>query len=262
MDTRAIDRLRDRRGITLTEMAVTLALLGMLMAGTMMVWSKTQQAYFVGSEAAENQQNVRAAIDFMVRELRATGRDVTVCAFDYAGPTSLDCTAAKAATCVARVGGSYNSCGSVFAMPFANVTASTILIRSDRNDNGTIAGTVNASAGDPGEESVRYALATGAPPCPAGVAACIIRDDGGGPAALVAVDVAGFTLTYYPRPGYPPCSGVPPPSPCPPFASPPATQQDADNVARIRIDIASRSTIAGQPVNRRLQSDVALRNRS
>jgi hypothetical protein len=52
------------------------------------------------------------------------------------------------------------------------------------------------------------------------------------------------------------------PGPCPPFPGPPATQQDADNVARIRIDIASRSTIAGQPVNRRLQSDVALRNRS
>jgi hypothetical protein len=243
-------------------MAVTLALFGLVAAGVLATWAQAQQAYFVGAEAAESQQNLRAAVDFMVRELRATGRDVTACAFDFAGPTSLDCTAAKAAGCQARLGGAYGACGGVFAMPFAHATASSVLIRSDRNDNGTIAGTVNASAGDPGEESVRYALATGAPPCPAGVAACIIRDDGGGPAALVAVDVAGFTLTYYPRPGYPPCSGVPPPSPCPPFASPPATQQDADNVARIRIDIASRSTIAGQPVNRRLQSDVALRNRS
>ena len=63
------ESLRDARGYTLTELAVTLALFGMLMAGVMMTWSKTQQAYFVGSEAAENQQNVRAAIDFMVREL-------------------------------------------------------------------------------------------------------------------------------------------------------------------------------------------------
>jgi Tfp pilus assembly protein PilW len=261
MGARAIDRLRDRRGITLTEMAVTLALFGLLMAGMMMVWSKTQQAYFVGSEAAENQQNVRAAIDFMVRELRATGRDVTVCAFDYAGPTSLDCTAAKAATCVARVGGSYNSCGSVFAMPFANVTPSTILIRSDRNDNGTIAGTTNSSPSDPGEENVLYALATGAPPCPAGVTACITRDDGTGPVAMVAVDVTGLTFTFYPRPGYPPCSAVPPQNPCPPFALPLASQQDADNIGRIHIDITSQTTVGGQQVNRRMQSDIVLKNR-
>jgi hypothetical protein len=231
-------------------------------AGVLATWAQAQQAYFVGAEAAEVQQNLRAAVDFMVRELRATGRDVTACAFDFAGPTSRDCTAAKADGCRARLGGAYGGCGGVFALPFAQATASSVLIRSDRNDNGTVAGTTGASAGDPGEESVRYALATGAPPCPAGIAACITRDDGGGPAALVAVDVTGFTLTYYPRPGYPPCSGVGPPGPCPPFASPPATQQDADNVGRIRIDIASRSTIAGQPVNRRLQSDVVLRNRS
>jgi len=85
-----LSHLRDERGITLAELVVTLALFGMIMTGVMMTWSKTQQAYFVGSEAAESQQNVRAAIDFMVREMRAAGRDVTVCAFDYAGPTSFD----------------------------------------------------------------------------------------------------------------------------------------------------------------------------
>jgi hypothetical protein len=255
-------RAAGARGATLVEVAVTLGLFGVVVAGVLAAWVHLQQAYFVGAEAAESQQNLRAAVDFMVRELRAAGRDVTACAFDYAGPAGFDCTLAKVAGCRARVGGSYGGCGGVFALPVAHATATSVLVRSDRNDNGTVAGSASASAGDPGEESVRYGLATGAPPCPAGVAACITRDDGSGPMALVAVDVAGFTLTYYPRPGHPPCADVSLPGPCPPFPGPPATQQDADNVGRIRIDIAARTTIAGQVLTRRLQSDVVLKNRS
>jgi type II secretory pathway pseudopilin PulG len=256
---------RDERGITLTELAVTLAIFGMIMTGIMFTWSKTQEAYFVGSEAAENQQNVRAAIDFIVRELRAVGRDVTVCAFDYQGPTSLDCTATKVSTCrVAKnlqaLGYTANGCQSIFAMPFANVTATSILIRSDRNDNGTVAGTANASGTDEGAESVLYTLTTGAP-CPAGVNACITRDDGTGPVAMVAVDITGLTFTYYPRPGFPPCDAVPPQNPCPPFALPLASQQQADNIGRINISVTSQTIIGGQQVNRKLVTDVVLKNR-
>src|SRR5262249_46462739 len=152
------------RGITLTELTVTLALFGMIMSGVMLTWSKTQEAYFVGSEAAENSQNVRAAIDFMVRELRATGRDATVCAFDYSGAASQDCTATKVDNCrvgknLQAVGYTANGCQNIFAMPFANATINTILIRSDRNDNGTIAGTANSAPADSGDENVLYALA-------------------------------------------------------------------------------------------------------
>src|SRR4029453_8103858 len=112
-------------------LAVTMALFGLIMTGIMMTWSKTQQAYFVGSEAAENQQNVRAAIDFMVRELRATGRDITVCAFDYTGSTSLDCTAAKIDNCrvtknLQAVGYTAAGCNNIFAVPAVNATATTI----------------------------------------------------------------------------------------------------------------------------------------
>ncbi|HEY5986345.1 MAG TPA: prepilin-type N-terminal cleavage/methylation domain-containing protein, partial [Streptosporangiaceae bacterium] len=213
---------RDERGITLAELAVTLALFGLIMTGVMMTWSKTQQAYFVGSEAAENQQNVRAAIDFMVRELRATGRDVTVCAFDFTGPSlATDCTAAKIDNCRVtknlQAGGyTANGCNNIFAIPAANATATTIQILSDRNDNGTVSGTANSSATDEGSENVLYARATGAA-CPAGVSACITRDDGTGPVAMVAIDITGLTFTYYPRPGFPPCDAVPPQNPCPQF---------------------------------------------
>jgi len=259
-------RLRDSHGVTLTELAVTLALFGMIMAGVMMTWSKTQEAYFVGSEAAENQQNVRAAIDFMVRELRATGRDVTVCSFDYAGASSLDCTTDKVTNCRVtknlQAGGyTANGCQNIFAIPFANATANTIMIRSDRNDTGTIAGTANSSATDSGDENVLYALASGSPPCPAGVAACITRDDGTGPVAMVAVDITGLAFTYYPRPGHPPCSAVPPQNPCPAFGLPLGSQTDADNIGRIHIDITSQTIIGGQAINRRLETDVILKNR-
>jgi type II secretory pathway pseudopilin PulG len=255
----------DARGITLTELVVTLALFGMIMTAVMFTWSKTQQAYFVGSEAAENQQNVRAAIDFIVRELRAVGRDVTVCAFDYQGATSLDCTATKVDTCrVAKnlqaLGYTTNGCQSIFAIPFANATATSVLIRSDRNDNGTVAGTANSSATDEGAENVLYALTTGAP-CPAGVNACITRDDGTGPVAMVAVDITGLTFTYYPRPGFPPCDAVPPQNPCPAFTLPLGSQQQADNIGRITIAVTSQTVIGGEQVNRKLETDVVLKNR-
>ncbi len=258
---RYLSHLRDERGITLAELAVTLALFGLIMTGVMMTWSKTQQAYFVGSEAAESQQNVRAAIDFMVREMRAAGRDVTVCAFDYAGPTSFDCAGTKPANCAAKLPG-YTSCANIFAMPFANATENTIQILSDRNDSGTIAGTANAGAGDLGEENVLYALANGAPPCPPGVSACITRDDGTGPVAMVAVDIAGLTFEYYPRPGFPPCDAVPPQNPCPPFTLPFGNQYQADNIGRIRITVISQTTIGGDIVRRRLDTDVMLKNRA
>lgn len=255
------ERLRDQRGVTLAELVVTLAIFGLVMTGVVMTWSKTQEAYFIGSDAAENQQNVRAAIDFMVRELRAVGRDVTVCGFDYAGPTSLDCTSAKATACQTKLGGGYTSCSGIFAVPFAAATASTILIRSDRNDNGTIAGTSNSSPSDAGEENVLYARATGSPPCPPGVAACITRDDGTGPVAMVAIDITGLTFTYYPRPGFPPCDAIPPQNPCPPFGLPFTNQYQADNIGRIHISVVAQTTVGGQVVNRSLDTDIVLKNR-
>jgi len=260
--------LREARGVTLAELAVTLGLFTMIMVGVVTTWSKAQEAYFVGSEAAEVQQNARAAIDFMVRELRATGRDVTVCTFDYAGAGTLDCDGAKVATCQTKLGGNYNNangqggngCGSLYAIPAANATASTLRIRSDRNDNGRIAGMGNSS-GDAAEEDVLYALAP-AGSCPSGIpGACITRDDGSGPVAMVAVDISGFTLTYYPRPGFGPCAPDPAPAPCPPYTSFPLTQEQADNIAKVRMVVTALQTTVGQTISRTLTTDITLKNR-
>ncbi len=257
--TMSLDPIRAPCGVTLVELAVTMAIFGMIMLGVIGAWTKTQEAYFVGSEIAEAQQNTRSAIDFMVRELRATGRDVTVCAFDYAGAASLDCNATKATNCKNKLGASYNSCAGVFAIPFSLATVNTIQILADRNDNGTIWNTTN-SGSDPEEENVAYALAN---PCPGvtGVPACITRQTTAGTVPMVAVNIQGLTFTYYPRSGFPPCDGVPPPYPCPAFTLPLTTQEQADNIGRMNIEIVSYTTVAGQPVSRTLSTDVALKNR-
>jgi Tfp pilus assembly protein PilW len=282
------DRLRDARGITLTELAVALGIFGMIMLGVVGTWSKTQEAYFVGSEAAEVQQNVRAAIDFMVRELRAAGRDVTNCAFDYAGSPTLDCSSDKVTGCrnlptatppgIGLISGGYtaNGCQNIFSIPFNGSlsvgggitvsvpTASAINVRADRNDNGMIRGTANSSGTDGADENVTYFLATSTPPCPSGVPACIARFDGAsGTSSMVSVDIQGFTLTYFPRRGYPPCN--PPVDPCPAFN--PAgggvtSQTDADNIGRIRIMVQAVQTTAGQTVIKTLTTDVIMSNRN
>ena len=276
MSRNAMSSLRDGRGLSLTELVVTIALFALVMAGVVGTWSKAQEAYFIGSESAEVQQNVRAAIDFIVREIRSTGRDATVCAFDYATSTTTDCDGAKVANCTTRLAGTGTptwqtanglggaGCTGLYAIPYADARVNRLRIRSDRNHNGRIAGMGNAmtspaSAADRGEEDVLYALST--MNCPPGVPQCITRDDGTGPVAMVAVDINGLTFTYYPRPNFGPCAGVA--NPCNnAFSLPLANQAQADNIGRIRISVQAQQQTAGQTVSRTLVTEVTLRNRS
>ena len=271
----AMSLLRDGRGLSLTELIVTLALFALVMVGVVGTWGKAQEAYFIGSETAEVQQNVRAAIDFMVREIRSGGRDATVCAFDYATSSTVDCDGAKVANRAARLAGTGTptwqtsngvggpGCAGLYAIPFAQATATTLRIRSDRNHNGRIAGLGNAltspaSAADRGEEDVLYALSTAN--CPPGVPQCITRDDGTGPVAMVAVDINGLTFTTTP-------GQTSVPAPVRPThatsllgaADEPVTggQHRADC-----IEVQAQQLIAGQTVSRTLVTEVTLRNRS
>ena len=264
--------IRSERGVTLIEMTVTMAIFAIVFLGVVGVWSKGQEAYFVGSELAETQQNVRTALDFMTREIQAAGRDVTLCAFDFAGPGLPDCTIARRAACATDLnlgspGGtpippnvqgtfyaSVSGCNNIFALPSGNATSQTIRVLADRNDNGTIARS-GATPVDGADEDVTYAYSTGSPPCPTGVPACITRDDGTGPVAMIAVDVSTLIFAYYPIPGYAGCVTAP----CSSFV--PGSQSDADNIGRIRITITAVQNVAGNVVRRTLISDVQLRNR-
>lgn len=274
---RILDRFRSERGVTLTELAVTLALFGLIMVGVLATYQKSQEAYFVGSEVVETQQNVRTAVDFMVREIRSAGRDVNNCAFDYAGSGTLDCTDSKRDACRLKLNGSsststpYNTCSSVFAIPYGTVlstsvpSTSAIAIRADRNDNGRVTGVSAGPQDTLPSEAVLYKLVTdctslGFP------GQCISRDEelNANPQAMVAVDISGLTFTYFPRRGYGPCGVSPYPDnglPCPQFSSI-ASQTDADNIGMIRISVIAQQTTAGVTINRQLDTDVYLRNRN
>src|SRR5215467_10907401 len=105
--------LRSDGGMSLPELMVSLVLMALIMLGVIAAWTKGQEAYFVVSEIAETQQNVRTAVDFMVREIRSAGRDLTQCAFDYTASTTtftgVSCTASKQAACLSKLGGNYSS---------------------------------------------------------------------------------------------------------------------------------------------------------
>ena len=273
----ATSLLRDGRGLSLTELVVTLALFALVMVGVVGTWGKAQEAYFVGSESAEVQQNVRAAIDFMVREIRSAGRDATVCAFDYATSATVDCDGVKVTrtappgspgpaprpgrpTTASAVRGAPGSTRS----PSREATATTLRIRSDRNHNGRIAGRGNAitspaSAADRGEEDVLYALSTAN--CPPGVPQCITRDDGTGPWRWWRWTSTVSRSPTIPGANFGPCAGVA--NPCNiAFGLPLTSQAQADNIGRIRISVQAQQQIGGQMVSRTLVTEVTLRNRS
>jgi prepilin-type N-terminal cleavage/methylation domain-containing protein len=96
--------LRNERGFTLAELLVVAAIVGLVMAGVFVVQQEGQQAYLLGSNRVETQQNARIALDLMTRELRSatslvslsSGTDITfkVCEMDPANPNhiAIPCT--------------------------------------------------------------------------------------------------------------------------------------------------------------------------
>ncbi len=63
--------LADQRGFTLAELAVVMAVIGLIMAGVLAIQMEGEQAYLFGSSRVETQQNARVALDLMTRELRS-----------------------------------------------------------------------------------------------------------------------------------------------------------------------------------------------
>jgi type IV pilus assembly protein PilW len=61
------------KGITLIELLITLAIIGILIAGIYKTFISQQHTYAVQEQVADTQQNVRIAINQMMRELRMAG---------------------------------------------------------------------------------------------------------------------------------------------------------------------------------------------
>lgn len=69
--------LSSKNGFTLTELLVGMALAGVVMAGAHSVYRSQQKAYALQEGLAEVQQNLRAAMHFVEREIRMAGCDPT-----------------------------------------------------------------------------------------------------------------------------------------------------------------------------------------
>jgi type IV pilus assembly protein PilW len=69
--------MRDERGLTLAELLVALAALGLLLAGLLGLLDTGLVSYATGAARVDIQQGVRLALERMARELREAGYDPT-----------------------------------------------------------------------------------------------------------------------------------------------------------------------------------------
>ncbi len=72
------ERIRNERGFSLAELLVVTAVLGLILSAIVLIQQKGQQAYVMGSNRVEAQQNARVALDLMTRELRSAQAMVTL----------------------------------------------------------------------------------------------------------------------------------------------------------------------------------------
>jgi len=69
--------LNNRKGFTLIELLVAMAVAGIVMAGIYSTYYSQQKSYVVQEQVAAMQQNLRAAMYYMGREIRMAGYDPT-----------------------------------------------------------------------------------------------------------------------------------------------------------------------------------------
>ena len=69
--------MRCNKGFTLVEILVAMVIAGVVMAGIYSAYSSQQRSYIVQEQIAGMQQNLRAAMDLMEREIRMAGYDPT-----------------------------------------------------------------------------------------------------------------------------------------------------------------------------------------
>lgn len=63
------------KGITLIELLVALVIGGIIIAGIYRVFISQSKAYVIQDQAVETQQNVRSAMEFLLRDIRMAGYD-------------------------------------------------------------------------------------------------------------------------------------------------------------------------------------------
>jgi len=84
----------DRRGMSLTELMISLAIFGVIMGVLFGFLAGARSSYGDTRERAQYQQSMRAVMSLVTREIRSTGCDPTEVGFDYfaiADDTQLIC---------------------------------------------------------------------------------------------------------------------------------------------------------------------------
>jgi len=81
-------KLKNERGYTLQELLVAIPLGMLIMTGVMTVFISQSRSYHAQEQLNEMQQNARAAMDIMVREIKMTGYDPTGIGFNALPTTS------------------------------------------------------------------------------------------------------------------------------------------------------------------------------
>ncbi|MBW2615743.1 MAG: prepilin-type N-terminal cleavage/methylation domain-containing protein [Deltaproteobacteria bacterium] len=79
-----ISKQDNKNGFTLIELLVAMAISGIVMAGIYSVYYSQQKSYMAQEQLAVMQQNIRAAMFFMGREIRMAGCDPSGQAIDFA----------------------------------------------------------------------------------------------------------------------------------------------------------------------------------
>ena len=115
------------QGFTILELLVVILILGVVMAGVYSVYTSQQKSFLIQEDVAEMQQNLRAAMFSMVREIRLVGCNPTGKANAGIDPAS---------------------------------TANSITITMDLSGNNPNVDPPDGDTGDP-NESVTYALIAG-----------------------------------------------------------------------------------------------------
>jgi type IV pilus assembly protein PilW len=67
----------NRKGFTLVELLIAMAISGIVAGAIFTAFQSQQKSYLIQDQVAEMQQNIRAAMDIMVREIRMAGYDPT-----------------------------------------------------------------------------------------------------------------------------------------------------------------------------------------
>ncbi len=229
-----LDGVGRQRGVTLVELMVSLFVGAILMIGMLALWQHAQEAYLQGAEAVDVQQNLRVAMDRMVRVIQAAGLNPTNA--PYAGSSPNDPAFAA-----------FREAGTRCLRAYADLSGDADVADTDENLYFTWSGTADTA---------------------------LTQDAGGGPDAgqpyvAVAAGAQELALGIVPNPGGTPIfqyftgpNDATPNTLLPASGGSCGTLTDADRsrIGRVVITLTARGWVGGQSFTKTLVSEARPRN--